>query len=285
MTSLFQSIIVALVLLAWAPVASAQDHAAAVRALGMIDQPCAPDAAVAERTLSEPNHIVPRDETKYAADVAAAQDRQANDWAWLCRYQAENARLRATDRVKLVFMGDSITEGWAHYDPSFFTRGRVDRGIAGQTSAQMILRFYQDVIMLRPEAVHIMAGTNDLAGNTGPTSVDEYENNIRAMVDLAKANGVRIILSSILPTNRFPWRPELKPASRIRELNKWLQTYAAEKGELYLDYYALMVGPDGGMRPELTYDGVHPGTAGYRLMRQAAEDAIVALQPATPIAK
>ncbi len=135
-------------------------------------------------------------------------------------------------------MGDSITEGWGVGDPSLFSGAVVDRGISGQTSPQMLVRFYQDVVALHPQAVHIMAGTNDVAGNTGPSSPDDFKNNIRAMVDLAKANHIQVVLASILPAERFAWRPDIQPVEQIRRLNAWLRQYASQHKLIYADYYS-----------------------------------------------
>ena len=190
------------------------------------------------------------------------------DWGNLCKYDADNARLRAgpASGRRVVFMGDSITQGWELAHPEFFTHGVVDRGISGQTSPQMLLRFQADVVALAPRIVHIMAGTNDVAGNTGPNSPEGYRNNIMAMVTLAKAKGIKVILASIPPAAAFTWKPTLKPAPRIAELNTWLKGYARAQGLVYVDYHASLAAPDGSLRKELTFDGVHPNLAGYRAM-------------------
>ena len=178
--------------------------------------------------------------------------------------------------MRAVFLGDSITENWHAADPSLFTGDFVNRGIGGQTSPQMLLRFYADVLGLHPRVVHIMAGTNDLAGNTGPYSEQQYKDNIRAMCDLALANGVRVVLAGIPPTTGFPWRPALRPGPQIVELNAWLQRYAAQRKMIYVDYAAVLAQPDGAMRADLSHDGVHPNRSGYALMRPLAEHAIAA---------
>jgi lysophospholipase L1-like esterase len=147
------------------------------------------------------------------------------------------------------------------------------------SSPQLFLRFYQDVIALKPDIVHIMVGTNDIAGNTGPTSVTEFHNNIRAMVDSAQANGIAVILGSIPPAARFPWRPDLViPPNQITELNHRLKDYATARKVTHADYFSQLVAADGGMKPEDSFDGVHPGTVGYRVMRTLAESAIAAAQ-------
>jgi lysophospholipase L1-like esterase len=171
-------------------------------------------------------------------------------------------------------MGDSITEGWGVGDPSLFNRSVLDRGISGQTSPQMLARFYQDVVALHPQAVHIMTGTNDVAGNTGPSSPEDFKNNIRAMVDLARANHIQVILASIPPAERFPWRPDIQPAEQIRQLNAWLRQFADQHKLIYADYYATLTTPSGAFRPELSNDGVHPNTDGYAAMRSIADAAL-----------
>jgi lysophospholipase L1-like esterase len=242
---------------------------------GLVENPCPPQPPSPIARLAEPGRP-----TAFAPDALAAYQRygawrQANDWADLCHYRDENRGVAQGERPRVVFMGDSITELWKLYDPGFFSGGVVDRGISGQTTPQMVVRFYQDVVRLRPQLVHIMAGTNDVAANTGPTSDDEFKNNITAMVDLATANGVKVVLASIPPTNRFSWRPELKPAAKIRELNAWLRSFAASRGATYVDYYAVLSEADGGFKPAFTSDGVHPATAGYAVMKAQAQRALL----------
>ncbi|WP_230480864.1 SGNH/GDSL hydrolase family protein [Sphingomonas sp. Leaf21] len=210
-----------------------------------------------------------------AVSAAKAPDegeiRLHNDFGWLGRYQAANARV--TGPVTVVFMGDSITQGWFDKMPGFFTPGRVGRGIGGQTTTQMLLRFRQDVIDLKPQVVQIMAGTNDIAGNTGPMTPEQTEANIMSMAELARAHGIRVILASIPPADHFPWRPGLDTASRIAVLNGWLKDYARRTGATYADYWSAL--HDGqATRASLTYDGVHPNEAGYTAMAPVAEAAI-----------
>jgi lysophospholipase L1-like esterase len=190
----------------------------------------------------------------------------ANDWAYLCRYRDENQALAVGPRPRIVLMGDSITENWKPRDPGLFVKGVVDRGIGGQTTPQMLLRFHQDVIALRPRAVHIMAGTNDIAANTGPTSDGQFRDNISAMVELARAHGIMVILASIPPARAFPHRPELHPATRIRVWNTWLREYARAERLVFVDYHTALADAEGGMRREFTADGVHPTHAGYQPM-------------------
>ena len=197
-----------------------------------------------------------------------------NDWAWQCRYRADNAAIDPSNPPKVVFIGDSITEGWLGADPDFFAHGNIDRGISGQTSPQLLVRFWQDVVALRPQIVHIMVGTNDIAGNSGPTTPVAYKNAIRAMATLAKANGIAVILGSIPPADHFTWAPQHKPAPWVAALNLWLKDYAASEGLVYADYYGALAGPNGEFPAALAPDGVHPNTAGYAAMRPIAEQAI-----------
>jgi lysophospholipase L1-like esterase len=172
-------------------------------------------------------------------------------------------------------MGDSITEGWLNARPEFFAgRPFVDRGISGQTTPQMLVRFRQDVIALKPAVVHIMAGINDIAGNTGPTTQEAIRNNLRSMAELARANGIAVVLASVLPANQFPWRPGAKPGPEVVALNDWIRAYAAENGHVYVDYWAATHDGALGMKPEYAYDGVHPTAAGYAAMEPLALRAI-----------
>ena len=194
------------------------------------------------------------------------------DHGQLCRYRAQNAAQR--DPVRVVFMGDSITDNWIGADPALFTNGLLDRGISGQTTSQMLLRFRQDVIALHPQAVHIMAGTNDIAGNTGAATIDTVRGHIETMAELAHAHGIKVILASIPPAAAFPWSPDKRPAPQIMSLNAWLRDYAKAHGYTYVDYHIAMATLDGGMRPGLATDGVHPTPAGYAIMRPLAIAAI-----------
>jgi lysophospholipase L1-like esterase len=201
---------------------------------------------------------------KAQADRAAAAQR-ATDWAGLCRYRAANAALTRHPRV--VLMGDSITDFWRQGDPALFDGAIVDRGISGQTSSQMLVRFWPDVIALHPRIVQILAGTNDIAGNTGPTTEQDYEDNIMAMVELARAHHIRVLLGSIPPAVSFWWTQQpYRPAGEIRRLNDWLRRYARASGAGFIDYYAHLVTPTGAFRPHFSNDGVHPNEAGYGVM-------------------
>ena len=207
----------------------------------------------------------------------AADERLRNDWASLQRYRQANAELPppASGEQRVVFMGNSITDGWARYFPAMFAgKPYVGRGISGQTTPQMLVRFRQDVIALKPAVVVILAGTNDIAGNTGPSTLEMIEDNLTSMTELAQANGIRVVLASVLPAYDFPWRPGLQPAPKIVTLNAWMLAYAARAGAVYLDYHSAMADERQGMRSNLTDDGVHPTEAGYRVMAPLAERAI-----------
>jgi lysophospholipase L1-like esterase len=208
-----------------------------------------------------------------AASPLAAQD----DWAALGRYRADNARLGppAPGEQRVVFMGNSITEGWApHFADMFPGQPYVGRGISGQTTPQMLLRFRQDVVALEPAVVVILAGTNDLAGNTGPSSLEMIQDNLASMVEIAQANGIRVVLSSVLPVFEYTWAPGLEPAPKIVALNAWMRSYAAANDVVYLDYHSAMADERDGLPPELAYDGVHPTEEGYRVMASLAQPAI-----------
>ena len=210
-----------------------------------------------------------------------AEERLHTDWAYLNRYRAANAALTPTPghprpgHPRIVFMGDSITQGWFDRVPAFFTPGRIGRGISGQTTPQMLVRFRQDVIDLKPAVVQIMAGTNDIAGNTGPMSVEESKATIMSMAELAHAHGIRVILASIPPADHFPWVPGLVTAPRIATMNAWLKDYAARTGATYADYWSVLHDGDA-LRADYGTDGVHPNEAGYAAMAPVAEAAIKA---------
>jgi len=208
----------------------------------------------------------------------AGQDPQLrDDWASLARYREANARLGPPrpGEQRVVFYGNSITDVWARYfDTMFPNRPYVGRGVGGQTTPQMLVRFRQDVIALAPAVVVILAGTNDIAGNTGPSTQAMIEDNLISMVELAKANGIRVVLASVLPAYDYRWRPGLKPAGKIVALNAWMRDYASKHDVVYLDYHSAMADERQGLRPELSEDGVHPNEAGYRIMAPLAERAI-----------
>ena len=197
------------------------------------------------------------------------EERFHNDWPWLGRYKDDNAKLDQTDlKNRVGFIGDSITDGWDDIDPGFFKDNNyINRGIGGQTTPQMLVRFRADIIDLKPKVVVILAGTNDVAGNTGPSTNEMIEGNIKSMVELAKANAIKVVLCSILPAKSFPWKPGLKPAGRILELNTWLKQYAKDQQLVYVDYHAAMADHENGLPKAYSEDGVHPNSAGYEKMK------------------
>jgi lysophospholipase L1-like esterase len=200
-----------------------------------------------------------------------------DDWANLARYQEANEALNdpKEDENRVVFMGNSITDSWIRMSPEFFEgKPYIDRGISGQTTPQMLVRFRQDVLDLKPKVVVILAGTNDIAGNTGPSTLEMIEGNIASMAELAKANDIQVILASILPAFDYPWKPGLEPAQKIVTINEWMKSYAVRNKMTYLDYFSSMVDDRNGLKKELTYDGVHPNKEGYLVMEELAEQAI-----------
>ena len=206
-----------------------------------------------------------------------ADDRLRNDWAGLQRFRQANAALTAphAGEKRVVFMGNSITEGWArHYPAMFEGKPYVNRGISGQTTPQMLVRFRQDVVALKPAVVVILGGTNDIAGNTGPSSLEMIEDNIASMTEVAKANGIRVVLASVLPVFDYPWKRGITPAPKIDSLNTWMKMYAARAGAVYLDYHTAMTDDQRGLRADLGSDGVHPNAAGYAIMAPLTEKAI-----------
>lgn len=196
------------------------------------------------------------------------------DFGGNCRYESANASLPPATDHRIVFMGDSITEGWGRLDPTLFSGDVINRGISGQTTAQMLVRFRQDVVDLHPHAVQILAGVNDLAGNAGPSSVSRVESNIMSMVDMANANHIEVVLASELPATVIPMRPGLNVSAQIAALNVWLRDYAAKHGITYMDYYSKLVGEGGAFNPRLSMDGIHPNPAGYKIMDPMAADAL-----------
>ena len=211
------------------------------------------------------------------ANSQTQPDPLRTDWPNLAKYRDANAKLPppAANENRVVFLGNSITEGWAHFFPTMFAgKPYINRGIGGQTTPQMLIRFRQDVIALQPKVVVILAGINDIAGNTGPSTLEMIEDNLASMTELAQSNGIRVVVSSVLPAADFPWRPGMDPAPKVIALNKWIKDYAAKRGAIYLDYHSAMSDDKGGMRAGLASDGVHPTEVGYRLMAPLAEEAI-----------
>ena len=200
------------------------------------------------------------------------------DWAALRRYRKDNATLSdpVAGEQRVVFMGDSITEAWAEYFGALFPgKPYLGRGISGQTTPQMVLRFRQDVIALKPRVVVILGGTNDIAGNTGPSTLGMIEDNLESMVEMARANGIKVVLVSVLPVFDYPWRPGLEPAPKIVALNAWMKRYSAGHGAVFLDLHAAMTDERQGMRREFSEDGVHPNESGYRAMAPLVKAAIL----------
>lgn len=204
------------------------------------------------------------------------KEQMAQDWPNLKKYREANENiLQSGDYPKVVFMGNSITEGWVNMHPEFFKNNNyAGRGISGQTTPQMLIRFMPDVVDLKPEAVVILAGTNDIAGNTGFSSVKMITDNIKAMAELASANNIKVILSSVLPVYDYPWRPGLQPVEKIAKVNAWLEDYAEKNGYIYLDYFSALKNEQEGMKKEYSEDGVHPNSEGYDVMEPLVQQAI-----------
>jgi len=202
---------------------------------------------------------------------------EAQDWPNLNRFRAENTLLKTPEKgeKRVVFMGNSITQGWIEKRPEFFSKNPyINRGISGQTTPQMLIRFRQDVIALQPKVVVILAGTNDIAGNTGPSTLEMIEDNLASMAELANANEIRVVLSSVLPAYDYPWKTGMEPAEKIVTLNAWIKSYCEKRGFTYLDYFTPLADDRHGMKAELTYDGVHANVAGYKVMEPLVQDAI-----------
>lgn len=196
------------------------------------------------------------------------EDTMKKDWANLKKYATENTILLQEPNTKpIVLMGDSITEFWKINDGDFFkSNNLIDRGISGQTTPQMLLRFRQDVIDLNPSKVVILAGINDIAENTGPISLEAVFGNIVSMVELAKVNKIKVVLCAVLPSNKFYWNPKIEPADKVIALNKMIKTYALNNKIPFVDYYSAMVDNEKGLDKKYGDDGVHPNLNGYKLM-------------------
>ena len=231
--------------------------------LGMTETPCPP----------------PEGRTAMIARTAfltlAGRPNETRDWADLCFYQRDNAVLaRSGTRPRVVFLGDSITQYWGQVHPGFFTDGIVNRGVAGQASAQVLLRLKPDALALKPRVVHLLVGLNDIVGARGSNRPEDYRNNIEAMLALAKASGVVVIIGAIPPAKNDGWGTGVRPVDRTRELNGWLRNIARRDGLVFAEYWTAMAAPDGTMRPGLADDGVHPNGAGYAAMEPVARAAM-----------
>ena len=205
------------------------------------------------------------------------------DWANLSKYRASNVQIaNLEDPNRIVFMGNSITEGWLYHHPEFFeNKSYINRGIGGQTTPQMLIRFKPDVVKLNPKAVVLLAGINDIAGNTGPMTLENIFENIASMAEIATAHNIQVVLCAVLPAKDFPWRPGLEPAPKVKQLNEYLKKYCAEKGHIYVDYYSALEDGEGGLKvPDYTTatDLVHPNRAGYLVMETLLEQAFKKLQ-------
>jgi lysophospholipase L1-like esterase len=227
-------------------------------------------------------------------ELIACLQANAFDFGGLARHAEANAMLAPPvgSEARVVFFGDSITEGWSRPEMGGFFPGRpyVNRGVGGQTTAQMLVRFRPDVIALQPKAVVILAGTNDIAGNSGPMSLAASEGNLASFSELAQAHGIKVVLASLLPVTdakrdragEARRQTRERPPEKVLEINRWLADYARANGHVYLDYFAAVVGANGELRPELTEDGLHPNRAGYDVMAPLAAKAIAEALGAKP---
>ncbi|MCO7464176.1 MULTISPECIES: SGNH/GDSL hydrolase family protein [Stenotrophomonas] len=235
-------------------------------------------AAAVDAETSAVNPLLQTPIDQLRPDEVRFMQQRLADWPELQRYRDANAQLPAAvpGQPRVVFFGDSITEGWGREGSAGFFPGKgwLNRGISGQTTAQMLVRFPQDVLALKPQVVVILAGTNDIAGNTGPSTQAMIEDNLHAMVDLARAHGIAVVLASVLPVSDYPWLPGTAPAPKVRALNTALKRYADAQQMVYLDYYTPMANKAGGLDPQLADDGVHPTAKGYAVMAPLAEAAV-----------
>ena len=241
----------------------------------MFSAVCAASLAFAQ--AQAPAADAPLDAAKLKTDLERAT-RTLQDWPALRRYHDANATVTApaAGEERVVFMGDSITDGWGKKYGQFFPgKPYINRGISGQTTPQMLIRFRPDVIALKPKVVVILAGTNDIAGNTGPSTLEMIEDNMASMVDLAQKNGIKVVLSSVMPVcDYIQNQTTRRPNEKIIALNQWIRDYAAAHDAVYLDYFTPMQDAKGVFKQELTYDGLHPNSAGYDVMMPLAQKAI-----------
>ncbi len=212
--------------------------------------------------------------TEKSCDLIQGQNNLAQDFGGLCKYEKINAALPPATENRVIYFGDSITEGWRNGIPGLDPNDTINRGYSGQTTSQMLVRLRTDVINLNPRIVHFMAGTNDLAGNTGPISLEKIKNNIRTICELVQMHGIRIVIGSVPPAKVFSWRAGMKPAEDIRTLNKWLRSYAENSGFVYVDYHSALTDIEGGLSVEYASDGVHPTNLAYGIMANLAASGI-----------
>jgi lysophospholipase L1-like esterase len=240
-------------------------------------------SALASERQTVPEHLTP--------DQRADIEQHLNDWPQLARYTKDNAAvppLKAGEK-RVVFYGDSITDAWGRSVGEFFPgKGYINRGISGQTTPQMLVRFRADVIDLKPAVVVILAGTNDIAGNTGPSTLAMIENNLMSMTELARAHGIRVVIASLLPISNYTdaTSSERRPPATILALNAWVKDYTTREKLGYIDYFSATVDSTGSLRADLSGDGLHPNAAGYTIMAplaQKAIDAALAEKPATNV--
>jgi len=232
--------------------------------------PAAASPNTPSSTATAPPQLTPEERE---ARIKARREQMLKDWPNLARYREANALVQQP--VVAVFMGDSITELWSAKPDTFFPgKPYLNRGIGGQTTPQMLLRFFQDVVELKPKVVVINGGTNDIAGNTGPSSIEMIEHNLEAMAEIAEAHGIRIVLTSVTPAFDYPWRKGLEPAGKVVALNAWIKDLCAKRHYVYADYFTPMADEKQGMKDGLSVDGIHPTAEGYKIMAPIAESAI-----------
>jgi lysophospholipase L1-like esterase len=248
---------------------------AAMIAAGLIASPPIPAQTQATPQAAKP---APQPDPGYVAWKRSHDEQLLTDFPNLARFKEEDMALGAPapGENRVVFMGDSITEGWHFKGADGFFNGKpyINRGISGQTTPQMVLRMHQDVIALKPRVVVILAGTNDIAGNTGPMTLEQTEANLAAMAEIAAANHIRVVLCSVTPAFDYPWFPDLTPAPKIIALNAWIKSYAEANGHVYVDFHTAMKDGRDGLPPALSKDGVHPLPAGYTVMTPLVEAGI-----------
>jgi lysophospholipase L1-like esterase len=242
--------------------------------------------SAAQSPQSSPTPATQSSECTQEKAVITRLEARLRDWPAVGRYSEDNRKTAAPagNEKRVVFMGDSITDGWddPQYGGFFPGKPYVNRGIGGQTTPQMLIRFRPDVIALKPEVVVILAGTNDIAGNTGPTTLEEIEGNLASMVELARAHRIRVVLASVMPVSDYEKSPDgqprvqtvRRPPEKIKALNDWIKNYAAANKLTYLDYYSATVDDKGFLRDELSNDGLHPNEKGYQVMAPLAQAAI-----------